>query len=146
MKSRVLPILNLVGCLALTGLVVLQWKQERALDSQVGKLQTELTAAHDATATEAKRATALQRDIEVLKESIEAIQKSAEAAAQSLAENESHAAELQTELSAAREQILEWQAAIAARDEKLGSLNTELVATRKRLDEAIAKLKAAGAR
>lgn len=146
MKSRVLPILNLAGCLALTGLVLLQWNRERALDSRIGKLQTELAAARDQSAAETKRAAALHRDIEVLKESIEATQKAAEAAANGLAENESQTAELQMELGAAREQIVEWQTAIAARDEKLKSLNTELVATRKRLDEAIGKLKTAGAR
>ena len=72
------------------------------------------------------------------------------AAARGLAEQSSQAEVLQTELATTREQaaakIKAWEDAIAARDAKLQSLNADLTATRARLDEAIAKLKAAGAR
>ena len=143
MKSRFLPILNLVGCLALTGLVVTQWNKERGLGDDLAKLRTRLAAATDLAAAEAKRAAALERDIEVLKESIESTQKAAEEAARNSAELETTR---EAEAAAAREQVKTWQAAIDERDAKLRELNADLTATRQRLDAAIAKLKEAGAR
>ena len=63
-----------------------------------------------------------------------------------LTEKEQAATQLQTELITAREQIATWEAALKARDERIRTLDANLASTRKRLDEAIAKLKAAGAR
>lgn len=146
MNSRVLPILNAIGCLVLTGVVVLQWQRERALYESLSNLKTELHAANDQAAAETKRAAGLERDIAVLKESIEATQKAAEASARLMEEKTAQAAGLETEVSAAREQVKTWEAAIAARDEKLRALDAQLAATRQRLDDAIAKLKEAGAR
>ena len=86
MKSRVLPILNAVGCLILAGLVVVQWNKEHAVDQKMTKLGGELTAAREQAAAEAKRAAALERDISVLKESIESAQKASEESARRFAE------------------------------------------------------------
>lgn len=150
MKSRVLPILNAIGCLILTGLVVTQWRLERGHLRDIQNLQSELAGSRENLTAETQRSAAHERDIAALKESIEATQQAAEAAARSLAEQSSQAEGLQTELATTREQaavqIKAWEDAIAARDAKLQSLNADLTATRARLDEAIAKLKAAGAR
>lgn len=150
MKSRVLPILNAIGCLILTGLVVTQWRQERDHLRDIQNLQSALAGSRENLTAETRRSAALERDIAALKESIEATQQAAEAAARGLAEQSSQAEVLQTELATTREQaaakIKAWEDAIAARDAKLQSLNADLTATRARLDEAIAKLKAAGAR
>lgn len=146
MKSRVLPILNAIGCLVLTGVIFIQWQRERAAGESLAKLKTELHAANDLAADETKRADGLERDIAVLKESMEATQKAAEASARLMEEKTAQAAGLETEVTAAREQLKTWEAAIAARDEKLRALDAQLTATRQRLDEAIAKLKEAGAR
>jgi chromosome segregation ATPase len=145
-KSRVLPILNAIGCLVLTGLVASQWLRERESDQALIATQRELSAAKEFSTSETKRASALERDIAVLKESIEATQKSAEEAATAAAAKTTEASALSAEITAAREQIKTWEAALAERDTKLRSLDAELTATRQRLDAAIAKLKAAGAR
>ena len=146
MKRRALPILNAIGCLALTVLVVVQWRHERLRDATLAGLAAELAAAHEQAAGEAKRRAAVERDIAVLKEAIEATQRSAESAARSLTEKEQAATQLQTELVTAREQVATWEAALKARDERIRTLDANLASTRKRLDEAIAKLKAVGAR
>lgn len=146
MKARVLPILNAIGCLVLTGVVTAQWFRERNSDQKLVEVRNHLAAAMDFSAGETKRAAALERDIAVLKESIEATQKSAEEAARAAAETATQASGFETEITAAREQVKTWEAAIAERDAKLKDLNSELVTTRRRLDEAIVKLKAAGAR
>lgn len=146
MKIRILPILNAIGCLVLSLVVASQWLKERKTDQNLLEVRNNLTAAMDFSAAETRRATALERDIAVLKESIEATQKSAEEAARAAAENATQATGLETELTAAREQVKSWEAALTERDAKLRSLNDDLTATRKRLDTAIASLKAAGAR
>lgn len=146
MNSRVLPILNAIGCLVLAGLVVVQWNKELVLDQKLTRLGTELTTAREQAAAEGKRAAGLERDISVLKESIESSQQASEEAARRFAEKETQTAGLEVEITTAREQVKTWQDAIAARDAKLRELNDELSATRRRLDEAIAKLKEAAAR
>jgi chromosome segregation ATPase len=146
LKSRFLPILNAIGCLVLTGLVVAQWNKEHALGQKVTRLGTELAAARQQASTAGKRATDLERDIVVLKESIEASQKANEEAARKLAEKDTLSAGLEVEITAARDQVKAWQDAIVARDTKLRELDAERVATRKQLDEAVARLKAAAAR
>jgi chromosome segregation ATPase len=145
-NSRVLPILNAIGCLILTGLVVGQWRKEHALVTRTAELEARLATCKEDAAAEAARATALERDISVLKESIEAVQKSAEQSAAALSAKEIEASSLQTESAAAREQLKAWEEAIAARDERLRKLNEELTATRARLDQAISKLKEIDAR
>jgi chromosome segregation ATPase len=146
MNRRALPIINAIGCLALTGLVLAQWRKERLRDGVLARLGTELAAAKDQAAVEAKHRVSLERDITVLKESIEATQRAAESSALSLAEKELATTQLQSELSAARTQVTAWEAALKTRDDRIRSLDGNLATTRKRLDEAIAKLKAAAAR
>jgi chromosome segregation ATPase len=146
MTSRTLPIINAIGCLVLTGVVVLQWRKERALDASLYGLRTELSAARGKADEEAKRRAALERDIEVLKDSIASTQQAAESVTRNLVEKDQAAAQLQTELNAAREQLTLWEAALKARDERIVTLDANLAATRKRLDEAVAKLRSAGAR
>ncbi len=146
MKARILPILNSIGCLALTGLVVSQWCKERNYLHEKLVLESAVTAAKDRLENETKHSAALGRDIVALKETIEITRKSTEESTRILAEQNNRSGNLETELTAAREQVKTWEASIAARDAKLRNLNADLTATRARLDEAIAKLKSAGAR
>jgi chromosome segregation ATPase len=146
MNSRVLPVLNLIGCLALTGLVVAQWRKELASDTAIAGLKSELAVARSTAAEEAKRCAALERDIAVLKEAIEATQKSAETASRGLAEKAQLNSTLETELVAARGRVTAWETAIRERDERIRTLDADLTKTRARLDEAVIRLKAAGAR
>lgn len=146
MTPRTLPLLNAIGCLALTGLVVAQWRKERSMRDELADTKAKLSLSLQQTDEEVKHRTALERDIAVLKETIESAKKAAETSTKDLVEKDGTVTRLQTELTAAREQITVWEAAMKTRDEQIRTLNDNLAATRKRLDEAIAKLKAAGAR
>ena len=146
MTPRTLPIVNAIGCLALTGLIVAQWRKERTLDGMLAGIRTELAAANDLSTRESQRRATLEHDVVVLKEVIETTQQAAESSARTLVEKDQLATRLQTDLAAARTQVTAWETALKARDERLRALDKELAATRKRLDEAIAKLKDAGAR
>lgn len=145
--SRLLPILNLVGCLLVTGVIFFQWRKEQNLGERIKSISQELASSRNQTAEAEKRSTALEGDVAQLKESIEAT-----AAARELAEAETtriateHNEKMATIATAAEEQVKTWQAAIAERDSKIKEINSSLSATRSRLNEAIAKLKEAGAR
>ncbi len=143
MNSRALPILNAMGCLALTGLVVVQWRKERTLDGVLASLTTELSSARAGAAEDARRNGALERDLAVLKDALAATQQSAQANAHSLAENVQSVTRLNAELAGARDQVASWRGAVTARDARIRTLDAELVAARHRLDEAIVRLKAA---
>ncbi|MDH4444046.1 MAG: hypothetical protein QE267_02840 [Akkermansiaceae bacterium] len=144
--SRALPILNALGCLILTGLVILQWNKERRLNTTLDEVKTELSNSIEQATTESKRGKMLDQDIAVLKESLEITQQANDATTRSLQSKETLANELESKLAAANAQLELWRTAIDTRDEKLRALNQELTATRARLDDAIAKLKASAAK
>ncbi len=152
MNGRGLTLVNAAGCVVLALLLILQWHKERCLDGRIQDLKASVVAAQDQHAAARERAELLQREQEMLKESIASLQQAAEASGQLLAQREGHIAELETQTLALQarvaqqdQQLKTWQAAIAQRDERLRSLTTDLTSARRRLDEAIAKLKAAAA-
>jgi chromosome segregation ATPase len=145
-KSRFLPFINALGCLALAGVILVQWNKERALDGTISQLRSELSEARAAADAQRQRTASLERDISVLKESLEATQQAMEVATRALEEKEAAGELLVGELAAVRAQVALWQEAIVGRDEKIRELGEELVATRARLDTALVRLKEAGAR
>lgn len=152
--NRLLPIVNLVGCLLITGIIFAQWLKERGLDTRIGELNKQLTATRDQYETEKTRAAALENDVAQLKESltatVQARKDADDAMAKLIAERDAQTAELNAQTAglatAQQEQVKVWEKAIAERDAKIRELNTGLTAARERLNEAIAKLKEAGAR
>lgn len=124
----------------------MQWNKERALDGTISQLRSELSEARAAADAQRQRTASLERDISVLKESLEATQQAMEVATRALEEKEAAGELLVGELAAVRAQVALWQEAIVGRDEKIRELGEELVATRARLDTALVRLKEAGAR
>jgi chromosome segregation ATPase len=147
MTARFLPLLNLVGCILVTGVIFFQWRKEQGLDQRIRSISQELATSRDQTAVAEKRVLVLTGDVAQLKESIEAT-----AAARVLTEEENariateHDEKMAAFATAAEQQVKTWQAAIAERDAKINELNSSLAATRSRLNEAISKLKEVGAR
>jgi chromosome segregation ATPase len=144
-KSQILSILNATGCLILTAVVIALWIHERSLNHSLENANARIFSAETALKTETQLADALERDITALKESIKATQESAVRTSLLLDEKEALTSSLQTEVTASREQMTVWQAALTERDNKLRELSTELANTRARLDTAVARLKAAAA-
>ncbi len=149
--SRILPIANLIGCLLITGIIVAQWLKERGLDSKINGLSQLLATTRDQYDNQIKHSAALEADVAQLKESIEATvrarKETEDAMAKLIADRDAlAAATAASSQTAAQKQTKAWENAIADRDEKIRSLSASLTATRTRLDDAIAKLKAAGAR
>lgn len=141
MNPRSLPMINALGCLVLAAVVFSQWGKESRADAATSHLRSELAAAGVHAETDAKRIADLERDIAVLKQSFEATRLAA-----AVAQKRSGPAGTEGELTAAREQVETWKSSLADRDSRISELEAELVTTRRRLDEAVVRLKQAGAR
>jgi hypothetical protein len=146
MKARVLPLINAIGCILLTVLVVVQWRSDHESRLARQNLLKRIAAGEARAAEDARHRAALERDIALLKESIEAGQQASEKAASRLERSQQMNEALQSEMTEARGQLEAWEKAVAQRDERIKTLDAELVRTRKRLEEAIARLREAGAR
>ncbi len=136
--------LNAIGCLVLAAVVFTQWGKESRVEARMSKLRVEAAVSRNLAESETKRAANLERDIAVLKQSLEATQRAALEATDSLGRRDDAAT--RNELAAAREQVEKWKASIAERDARIRKMESDLTATRRRLDEAIVKLKQAGVR
>lgn len=149
-----LLIANVIGVFVLTGLAAKQWLRERNLREEYQQRTTELEDTRGKLQEAENRAALLEADVSQLKEAVESSAKARAEAEKTLAqwtaERDAQTVVL-TEQAAtatndAKTKIEEWSKAIAERDARIGKLQTDLSATRKRLDEAIARLKEAGAR
>ena len=136
--------LNAIGCLMLAAVVFTQWGKETRVDAAMSKLRVEAAVSRNLAESETKRATNLERDIAVLKQSLEATQQAALKATDALGQRDETG--IRAELAAAREQVEKWKGSISERDARIREMESNLAATRRRLDEAIVKLKQAGAR
>ncbi|RYD35584.1 MAG: hypothetical protein EOP87_07100 [Verrucomicrobiaceae bacterium] len=149
--SRILPVVNLVGCVLITGIIVVQWLKERDYNHRIEVLDGERVAANDAVTAGKARILALENDVSQLKESVEstvvARRESEEALARLTAERDAQvAAQTAAAQKLMQEQVQVWEKAIADRDARIREMGTSLGTTRARLDAAIEKLKEAGAR
>jgi hypothetical protein len=149
-NARWFTILNAVGCLFLAGFIFVQWLGGTKLEDELMAARREVAEEGKARAEAEKRAAALSADIEGLKTSIDLIRRDAEEQVKATKEQAGQAQELHTNLVQAQEQMKLMDEAIKARDEAIKTRDTKLkeysdalLATRKRLDEAVAKLKEA---
>ncbi len=138
MNSRSLPMLNAIGCLVLAAVVFSQWAKETRADAEAGKLRVEIAMAKDFAASENKRALDLERDIAVLRESLEATYQmdAAKIAKSGLRES----------LADAHRQNESLKKSLADRDARIKQLEADLATTRRGLDEAVVRLRQAGGR
>jgi peptidoglycan hydrolase CwlO-like protein len=155
-----LPIVNAVGCVVLVGFILVQWFGGQKLDHELHEAKSREILEKNARFEAEKQVKTLQSDIQGLKDSVDSIRLAAETAEKELVGKNDEIAKFATGLEEAKTKIAEWElavkdrdeaiqkrdAALAERDSKLKELNGQLVATRKRLDEAVAELKKAGAR
>ncbi|NJR42779.1 MAG: hypothetical protein HC767_09050 [Akkermansiaceae bacterium] len=143
--NRFLPILNLIGCLILLGVLLAQWLKERGMSQKISALNQQLVISRNESVAERMRASALENDVAQLKESVESTVKArqeTEAAMEKLiAEHQAQARRATSSDQSNQEQLKTWEAAIAERDAKLRELSNTLTATRSRLDEAIKNYK-----
>jgi septal ring factor EnvC (AmiA/AmiB activator) len=142
MTTRSLTFWNAFGCLLLAAVVVMQWRREHRLDEQLRGAQTELAATRDQLADATEKRIGLERDIKLLKESLESAQQALEASVKESATHKEQADRVSEEVSEVRQQVAIWEDAIKRRDEKIQDLDGQLIATRQRLDEAVKRLKA----
>mgnify|MGYP000008647089 FL=1 len=146
MNARTLTWINAIGCLLLIALIVVQWRGEYVSGRELVGLRTSLAEANAKLAEETARCVALERDLQVLKEAAEQSGKAVESGKSVGMTKDARIAELDAALKQASGDVGKWQAAIVQRDERIRKLEAELNEARRRLNEAVTKLKAAGAR
>lgn len=146
MNARTITWINAIGCLVLVALVVVQWRGEYVSGRELTSLRISLAEANAKTAEETARCVALERDVQVLKEAAEQSGKAVESGKSVAMTKEARIAELEAALKQAGGDVNKWQAAIAQRDDRVRKLEAEVAEARRLLNEAVAKLKAAGAR
>lgn len=153
MKQTVISIVNAVGCLILLGIVISQWSQHETRRKEFRALQVQHHESEQAREEAQRRSDSLETDLSELKIAMMATQKVADEAANAgkqqadlLQETSAARDQANAERDALRAQIAAWETAIKQRDEKITTQNADLTALRKKLDEAIAQLKKAGAR
>ncbi len=151
--ARFLPLINAIGCVVLVGFILIQWRGGQALSRELHESRSREILEKNARMDAEKMSRQLQADLDGLKASIDSIQQAAAEAEKNMAAKEEEAKGLAGLVTQAQDQIKTWEEAVKARDEaivqrdtKLKDLNETLVATRQRLDEAVAELKKAGAR
>ncbi len=143
---KALPILNAVGCLGLIVIIVVQWnKGEEIVKERNAALVRQRNTENEKIEVE-KRVYQLQSDVNGLKASIDAMRAEAEALEKKVADGEELVNHLNIGLHFSHANFQGMEQAIAERDARIVQLNSSLVATRNRLDEAIERLKQAGAR
>lgn len=141
MNQRLVSILNTLGCLALSGCLLFQWFVQRDLEENLKKAkEAELNEGNLRLEAE-KRVAQLDIDVAAMKEALTAAKARADENAQAADSRAEESQKLVTQLQTAHDQFKAWEAAIQSRDAKIKQLDDALGATRRRLDDAIAKLK-----
>jgi chromosome segregation ATPase len=152
MKTSKIPLINAVGCAVLLAIVAVQWWQgENRRDAflALSRQSNELSEQRDEAI---RRAESFEADLQELKKSLMDTQVAADQASLAKKNYEGDLQRLQAERDALMQQVeawkkqsTEWEKALKERDQALLERNEALVQMRKKLDEAIAQLKKAGA-
>jgi hypothetical protein len=157
MKKHLFTIINAVGCLLLLGVVLMQWGQNELQRQAFRDVQKELRSTEETRDEALARADSLTADLADLKVALAAAQKAAEESALAqkaqsdqltalTAERDQLIAQRDTQNKELTDQVTEWQEAIKKRDATIKEQNALLEAQSRKLNEAITKLKQAGAR
>jgi hypothetical protein len=153
MKQNLFTIVNAVGCLVLLVIVSLQWQQSEQQRKAYRDIQMKEHAANQARVEAVTRADALMLDLTELKQSLMETQKTADAAGllhqqklEELGTTKAAYDQATAERDALKKRITEWEAALKLRDQTITEQNASIIALRKKLDEAVAQLKKAGAK
>ena len=141
MSTRVLMILNAIGCLLLTAVVVGQWAREHALKTQIKRYQYDMGSLQIRVDEEIEKREGVERDVVMLKDSLEQARKAIEAKDAQIAEREVVLGKLKQELELTQKQLEVWNKAVEERDRRIQALDADLLEAHKRLDEAIGRLK-----
>lgn len=143
---KVLPILNAIGCLFLVGFIFVQWHDGQKLDKALRTAKINERNIQNEKVLVEQRVVQMQVDVDTLKGSIESLKAGEEQLKKEIASGKEVIHYQHTGLSFCSAYFIALEQAVVDRNAKITELNSSLVATRKRLDEAIAELRKAGAR
>ncbi|MFA6287361.1 MAG: hypothetical protein WC661_08225 [Opitutaceae bacterium] len=140
--SRALTWINLLGVLVLAILCALQWRTNRALNLDVNRLEQTRQTQSAQLDEQAAALRGLTSDLDRFREQLGATALSQKDAETKLRASERLAAQLANERDQLKASILEWTAAVAARDANLAEANTRITDLSARLNATVAKYNA----
>lgn len=140
MTARILITLNAIGCLLLAGLVAVQWKRERDLNAVLEERGNHIISLQQALGVERDRSLDLEGELEGLKEVLQRLKADFEEKQKQIGIQRALIERQQAALDEANGQLDAWEQALGERDARIELLNEQLLATRKRLDEAVERL------
>lgn len=143
---KVLPILNAIGCLFLIGFIFVQWHDAQKLDKDLRFARLSERNIQNEKVLVEQRVVQMQVDIDMLKGSIESMKAGEEVLKKEIETGKEVIHHQHTGLAFCSAHLVALEQAVTDRNGKITEMNSSLVATRKRLDEAISELKKAGAR
>lgn len=146
MILKVVPILNAVGCLFLVAFIIAQWKTGQDLQNELRAARLAERNVRNEKIEIEQQTFKLQADVDSLKAAVDSMRSEAEAAKKKTADDELLISQLGVGLNFSYVNFQALNQAVEERNSRIDQLNSSLVATRRRLDEAIEKLKQAGAR
>lgn len=142
MTTRILIVLNLIGCLFLSSIVVVYWKRERGFTQQLERSQRDVVVMSAKLDVSRKEAAALNEDIDALKQSLQSLEEQRAMLQSELIVRQQRLAEVREGLEGQlKAQQARWEKALAERDERIVELQQQLVEVVKGYDEAVARLK-----
>lgn len=137
--SRRLQFFNLIGVVALAGLCVFQWRADRRLNLEVGRLEKMRIDNEQKIIEQQKTADGLGRDLAFFKEQFNQAHTDLAEVKGKLREEESLNERLQNERDQLRESITNWTQAVAERDARLKEANERIGELADKLNGAIRK-------
>ncbi len=143
---KALPILNAIGCLFLVCFIFVQWHDGQKLDKALRTARLSERNTQNEKVLVEQRVVQMQVDIDTLKGSIESLKAGEVLLKKEIESGKELAHHQHTGLSFAAAHLTALDQAVTERNAKITELNSSLIASRKRLDEAITELKKAGAR
>jgi len=140
--NRVLAALNLLGIVLLLGLCVFQWRANSALNLDVNRLEEIRLDQTAKIADQAGRLRGLAADLDRFRDQLGATTLDLKKTRGRLRESERLAAQLANERDQLKEAVVQWTAAVAARDERLKEANDRIRDLGTRLNDAVVKFNA----
>ncbi|MDB6076604.1 MAG: hypothetical protein JWO82_351 [Akkermansiaceae bacterium] len=140
MKPRTFAITNLVGCIVLTIVLVMQWLGNSGLETQLTDSYRKVQEVSDDRDAKAARASSLEADVSQLKDSIESLNREVLSLQTDLDHKKEEAEHSKADADVALKGLDEWKAGVEQRDQVIADLQKNLALYKARLESAAASL------
>jgi len=136
---KALHVFNFIGVLALAALCVLQWRDNRALNHEVIRLEEARIASEQTLREQRLAITGLTEDRDEFRERFKAATVEAAKTRQDLQDREQQVEQLTAEREQLRESVTNWAAAVKQRDTLISNANERIRTMVEELNASVAR-------